>query len=96
MEESDDELEPEKKRHKKDSPEHDMGQFFDKSKRAKQLNFMQRPEKSSNMVEQEMKASYGKDMSSKAKLMKTLLKFKKSKRPSTTNPRGMQTVKMDF
>ena len=36
-----------------------------------------------------------KDLSSKAKLMKTLMKFKKSKRPST-NKGGMATVKIDF
>jgi len=40
--------------------------------------------------------SYGsKDMNSKQKLMKTMLKFKKSKKPTTSN-KGMATVKMDF
>lgn len=62
------------------------------------MNFIERPDRSRNLDNDEFvaKKSYNsKDTSAKQKLMKTLLKFKKNKRPPA-NKGGMQTVKLDF
>lgn len=63
------------------------------------MNFTKRPDRNQNMMSDEMgkRGGYGsKEPSTKQKLMKTLMKFKKNKRPSTTGKGGMATVKIDF
>jgi hypothetical protein len=92
-----DEDEPSRKRQRKGASGGDesLGQFLDQGSKQQKMNFTRRPDHSDNMMD-EGKRGYGaKEQSSKQKLMKTLMKFKKTKRPSASKG-GMATVKIDF
>ena len=67
---------------------------MESSSKQTQMNFNRRPDRSKNLQNEDL-GNRGKEASSKQKLMKTLLKFKKNKKP-TAGKGGMNTVKIDF
>ena len=89
----DDEDHPNLKRQKRNDEE-EIGRFI--KNREPTSNFVRRPEKSSNLDREEIRGrGNNKQEGVKDRLMKTLLKFKKNKKP-TTSKGGMATVKIDF